>query len=376
MPSNQSEVAVVAPVQAPLQSTIDYTLSTYNSAKDYVAASKTLSKLNPIINFGEETTVSILKKSPVAVEELVAAIDSRIEKSATKVSDTVSAVAAAPGKAKDKTLTKIHEKLNELKLEKDEEETPEVELATVATDAKIITAERLAKLLDASEELLQMYLAIDEEDKAEITVEAGKGELKPLALRGFKQTKVAAKRIQDLGLSKVNGFTEKTQGDVKDLTNNVKQTIYITLEKLDEKLLQPTKDVAKKGKDAVKNRVIDPASETVESITLPFKNRVVKVWTVVGEQYDQRVVQPREEIVKMFKEELQLQQQLAKEKSGEDLTIAAGLKAVVAAARARLSKEWQVRVSPALAKVLGRNGEYEEEEIEEKSFGDDEEESE
>merc|ERR1712107_78903 len=114
--------------------------------------------------------------------------------------------------------------------------------------------------------------------------------------------------------------------------------------------------------------------DRVVAIRLPFHDRIVNIFAVVGDEYETRVVRPRAQIVKMFREELELQQQLAKkESSNDDLTITDGLKAVVAAARTRISKEWEVRAMPTVNQVLGRPviEEYEEE-IEEKSYVDEE----
>ena len=94
----------------------------------------------------------------------------------------------------------------------------------------------------------------------------------------------------------------------------------------------------------------------IESIEIPFQDHIVRVWTLVSDQYTSKVVEPRDQIIQMFREELALQQELAKQKTGgEEMTIQAGLEAVIAAARARLTKEWEVRVSPSLARFMGRN---------------------
>jgi len=346
---------------APLSSLVDVSLLYYKAAKEIVAANKTLGpRVSPLLAYGEEKTLIVLKKSPIQVEDVVSAVDSRVDASVQYAKETVESIRAAPSKVAKKT-------------------------AEVTEETKVATAEKLNLLLDASAGYLAQYLPLSEEEQLEIKGdEASKKELKPAAARAGKQSKVAAKKIQELALAKFGGIKERTGNVVHvDLVKysefldnqkeNVKQTIFITLDKINEKVVEPTKEVAEKGKNAVQKRVIEPVNARVQAITIPIQDRVVKIWTLAGDEYNARVVQPRDQIVSMFREELALQQELAKQKSGEDLTITAGLKAVIAAARARLSKEWEIRVSPALAKALGRQGEYEEEEMEEKSFGDDDE---
>ena len=351
-----------APV-TPLGSLVDVSLSYYKVAKEIVAANKTLGpRVSPLLAYGEEKTLVVLKKSPIKVEDVVAAVDSRVDASVKYTMQTVEALRAAPAQAVAKTQAK-------------------------AEEVQQATAVRLDSLLDASAGYLAQYLPLNEEEKAELkgTEAESSKELKPVAIRAGKQGKVAAKKLQELALAKVQGLKKRT-GDVVhvDLVKysefldaqkeNVKQTLFITLDKINEKVVEPTKEVAEKSRAVVNKRVIEPVNQRVQMVAIPIQDRVIKVWTMVGDEYNNRVVQPRDQIVSMFREELALQQELAKQKSGEDLTITAGLKAVIAAARARLSKEWEVRISPSLARVLRRNnGEFEEEEMEEKSFGDDEE---
>jgi len=385
-PQQRAEEQQAARV-APLGSLVGVSLENYKWAKDLVANNKTIgSRVGPIIDYTEETTKSVLKKSPIQVEDIVTAVDTRVDKAVTYGSNTVKTVVHAPGKLKNNTLAIVHDRLNRFKIEQDEsEDTAEPGVTTIAEDAKLITAERLSRLLDASEGYLAQYFPISEDDRETLKVESPRGHLKPIAMRAGKQGRLAARRMQEQALAKVSGLKKRT-GEVVhvDLVkysefldrqkDNVKQTIYITLEKIDEKVVQPTKDVASKSTAAVKDRVIYPAKNRIVSVQIPFKDRFVRIWTVVGDEYNQRVVEPRDQIVAMFRKELAIQQELAKGQSGEDLTITDGLKAVIAAARSRLSKEWEVRVSPTLAKFMRRNGDFDEEELEEKSFGDDEEE--
>mmetsp|Transcript_22588 Transcript_22588/g.42275 ORF Transcript_22588/g.42275 Transcript_22588/m.42275 type:complete len:419 (+) Transcript_22588:204-1460(+) len=362
MPSGQPEEGQQV---APLGSLMGVSLENYKWAKDLVASNKTLGpRMSPLIEYTEETTLSVLKKSPIQVEDIVTAVDTRVDRAVHYGSDTFKTVREGPSKITNKTLKSVHERLNQLKLEGDED-VSEPGVSTIAGDAKVITTERLSKLLDASEGYLAQYLPVSEEDRETLKVDAGKGEFKPIAIRAGRQGKVAAVRLQEQALAKVSGLKKRTSEVVHvDLVkysefldkqkSNVKQTFYVTLDKIDESLIKPTKETATKATDAVKNRVINPAKERIVSIELPFKDRIVYVWTVVGDEYDARVVQPRDQIVKLFREELASQQDLAKQKSGEDLTITAGLKAVLNAASHRFSKEWEVRVSPTIAKVLGR----------------------
>lgn len=365
-----------API-APLGTVLKLSLENYEWAKDYVVSNKTLGpRVSPLLEFGENTTKKVLDASPIKLETVVEAVDTRVDAAVTYGSETVQKVREAPGKIKNKSLSAVHNKLNDIKVDKDEEPA-ELALATVADDVKVITSERLSMLLDASEGYLAQYLPISEEDKEEIKVEVAKGELKPLATRAGKQSKVAAKRMQEQILAKISGLKARTSEVVHvDLVKyseyldkqktNVTTRIYVALEKVDEKAVQPVKEVTAKGVNAVNTRLIVPAKERLLSVRLPFQDRFVRIWTVVGEEYEAKIVKPRAQIVQMFREELAIQKELAREKSGsgEDLTITAGLKAVVAAARARLAKELDGRVYPTINRVLGRSNEEEEKQYE------------
>jgi len=357
----------------PLTSLLTYSLDNYEWAKGIVAKNQTLGpRVAPLLQFGEDTTKKVLGASPVKLEAVIEAVDTRVDKAVVYTTETVQAVREAPGKLKNKTLTTVHSKLNDIKVDKDEEPA-ELGVSTIAEDVKVITSERLSMLLDASEGYLAQYLPISEEDKEEIKVEAPKGELKPIAVRSYRQSKIAAKRLQEQIINKITGLQATTKERVHvDLIKYsefldkqkeaVSGTIVLALEKVDAKAVQPTKEVVNKATNAVKTKVLVPAKERFDSVAIPFQNRVVRIWTVIGDEYDQKVVRPRAQIVQMFREELALQQELAKQKSGsgDDLTITAGLKAVVAAASARLQKEWEVRVKPTVKKVLGRKTEDEE----------------
>lgn len=370
---------------APMGSLLNFSLDNYEWAKDYVVNNKTLGpRVSPLLEFGENTTKKVLDASPIKLETVIEAVDTRVDRVVTGTVETTQAVIAAPGNLKNKTLEFTHEKLNLIKIDKDATEA-DLAVSTIAEDVKVITSERWNMLLDASEGYMAQYLPISEEDKEDIKVEAQKGELKPLAIRSFRQTKLLARRTPEKLFSKVSGITTRTKEAVHvDLIKyseyldkqkqNVTTTVYVAWEKVDEKVVQPTKEVAVKSSEAIKNKVLIPVKDRVVAIRLPFHDRIVNIFAVVGDEYETRVVRPRAQIVKMFREELELQQQLAKkESSNDDLTITDGLKAVVAAARTRISKEWEVRAMPTVNQVLGRPviEEYEEE-IEEKSYVDEE----
>lgn len=375
----------------PLARMVDFGLTNYGSVKDLVAQNKKLNQhISPLVNYSEETVVALLKKSPVQVEEIVKAVDSRVEKVAVSVgeryesvrkttSDTVQSVREAP----TRTLEYVHDKLSGLRIEEtpeEEKKEEEVDVHTVLVDAKEVTAEHLNVLLDASEGYLQQYLPPTEEEKEDILSVGGKKtEIRPVANRVFNLSKVAATRMQTLALSKMGPIQMRAAENIAHvdlvkysewLDNQkemAKDTIYISLEKLDEKLMKPAKDtlvtsvtqvqdMTEKSSVMIKEKVILPAKTKLESIEIPFQDHIVHVWTLVSDQYTSRVVEPRDQIIQMFREELALQQELAKQKTGgEEMTIQAGLEAVIAAARARLAKEWEVRVSPSLARFMGKS---------------------
>lgn len=392
---------------SPLGYLVDLGLDNYKWGKDLVVENKTLGpRVGPIVSYGEEKFVSVLKRSPIQVEDVVTAVDSRVEKVVTYSAEKIQTVRETPGKLKNATLTFAHEKLQSLKVDttpEDDEETKEGEdlsVGTVVVDARVVTAERLNMFLDASEGYLQQYLPPSELAEGEnveeepLGIEGKKTEIRPVANRALRLSKVAAKRVQERALSRVGQLKRRTTDVVHvDLVkysewldkqkNGVKDTIYISLEKVDNKLVKPAKETigqrveqvqvyAGKTQDAIKTRVITPAKERIVAIRLPFHDRIINVWTTVGNQYNEKVIKPRDQIIQMFREELALQQELAKRDNGEDMTIGDGLAAVIAAARARLSKEYEVRISPVLSKFMGKNTDFEEDE-EKSSVGDEDE---
>jgi hypothetical protein len=286
----------------------------------------------------------------------------------------------------------VHDKIQKLREEGPEETTGESDpsVKTIIVDAKEVTAERLNQLLDASEGYLQQYLPPAEDSSETMGREGMKTEMKPVANRALKMTQVAAARMQSKALSKIVDLKRRTEDVVHvDLVKysewldleGKKETVIITWNKVEEKVVNPAKEqlekrieiakeMAETSTHAVQEKVLSPLKLKLEPIYLPLQDNVVRIWTVVGDQYDQKVVKPRDQIIQMFRAELQEQQEIAKLRNGdEQLTIQAGLAAVVAAARTRLSMEWELRVSPTLDRILGKDQEEEEEE-EDKSFGD------
>jgi hypothetical protein len=184
---------------------VNFSLDNYEWAKDYVVNNKTLGpRVSPLLEFGENTTKKVLDASPIKLESVIEAVDTRVDRVVTGTVETTQAVIAAPGNLKNKTLEFTHEKLNLIKIDKDATEA-DLAVSTIAEDVKVITSERWNMLLDASEGYMAQYLPISEEDKEDIKVEAQKGELKPLAIRSFRQTKVLARRTPEKLFSKVSG---------------------------------------------------------------------------------------------------------------------------------------------------------------------------
>eukprot|EP00516_Mucochytrium_quahogii_P004210 CAMPEP_0203746144 /NCGR_PEP_ID=MMETSP0098-20131031/1673_1 /ASSEMBLY_ACC=CAM_ASM_000208 /TAXON_ID=96639 /ORGANISM=" , Strain NY0313808BC1" /LENGTH=454 /DNA_ID=CAMNT_0050634129 /DNA_START=66 /DNA_END=1430 /DNA_ORIENTATION=- len=390
---------------------VDMGLENYKWGKDLTLQNKLVgARVGPLVNFAEEKLQAGLNVSPVKVEDVVSALDSRVEKAVTYTVETktaiqtrvensvsytqekVSKAAEKPGQWKNDTLGYVHDKLQQLKVEEKPEEEESADVSMIVNDAKVVTAERLNLLLDASAGYLEQYLPPMEEGAEEsLTVEGKTTEIRPVANRALRLSKVAAKRMQDRALSKMGQLKLRTSNVVHvdllkysewlDLESK-KETVKVTMQKVDERLVKPTKEelsrrveqvekVAGQTKEMINSRVIAPAKAHLEPIYLPVRDGVIRVWTNVGDEYAERVAKPRDQIIKMFRDELKEQQLLAKKKSGdEQMTIGAGLAAVVAATRTRLSREWEVRISPAFERFMGRT---EEDDEEDKSMGDTEE---
>jgi len=135
------------------------------------------------------------------------------------------------------------------------------------------------------------------------------------------------------------------------------------------------KAIVVKYYDIANEKIVDPTKDRLSKLNLPFQGRVVAAYKAAGNAYDTRIVKPREQILEMFREELARQRQKAKLMNGDPdkpLTIEAGLRAVVAAARARVKKEWETRVAPTVDRFRGKKAAAPEEEEEAKEEDEDE----
>jgi len=388
---NPAEVVEVEQKGGLVSQLVSYGVETYYKGKDVLVKQPTLGpRLGPWVNFGEEKLQAGLKLSPYPVDQVVHAVDNRLDKVVNYTVETkdslagrAARVAAAPAQLKDASLVYMHDKIKNLKVEKDNSESPEeIGVTTVLVEAKSVTAERLNQLLDASEGYLQQYLPPTHEEP-EDTDEVITTEIRPTAVRAIKVSKVAAKRMQERALAKMTDLKLRTSNVVHvDLVKysewldleGKKAVVVVQLQKVDDKLVQPAKEAMINASNKVNEKLVAPVLARVTAIRVPFSDDILRVWTVIGDKYNEKVVQPRAQIIEMFREELALQQELAKQKNGDEpMTISAGMQAVVTAARARLSKEWEIRISPSLQRVMGKASTEEEEEEEDKSFGDAEE---
>uniref|UniRef100_A0A224ASZ0 Thraustochytrid-specific lipid droplet protein 1 n=1 Tax=Aurantiochytrium limacinum TaxID=87102 RepID=A0A224ASZ0_9STRA len=368
------------PHNGPVGKLIDMSYEQYSGAKDMLAKNQVIGKrLTPFVDWTENTTKAILRKSPVAVDKVVSAVDTRAERVVNFTSDKVQTIRDTP----KNTLGYVHGKLKSLRTEPQEAENEEPGVRTIIITGKSAAAERLNVLLDSSEGYLKQYLPISDDEKA-LMVNGSKSEIRTVATRTVNLSKVAISKAIERALNRAGEIKERTKETIhvdlirynEWLDMNVKQPVSRRLKIVDDKLAISEKV------DKVDQKVVKPIKNSINrrvelidaKVVTPVKEKFVLVVTRVSDTYQHKVVEPRDQIIQMFREELSLQQEIAKSKSGEEeLTISAGLSAVIAAAKSRLEKEYEVRVSPALHRFMGRE---KEEEIEDQSFGDDVEEDE
>lgn len=355
----------------------------YAWSKEKALQSKVLKpRLEPSLNFIENKLIQAKDKLPV--EKVVDALDTRIDSTIKYSSDTIQGVVKKPVELKNGTLMVIHKNLGKLKAEDEgtEEESKEDDsnkenepsLKVIYTDVKEITNQSATKVLDASESLVNKYLPEEEVEMKQADDESLTTAKSNAAYRAFTLSKVVTKRMQ-----------RRAMGRLDHLKLRTKQVTHVDLVKYSDMLdsrkawLEQTKEGIKTGVD---NRVVQPlrkvgdrmghgygdlkekakqyqesARKSIVQIKIPFSDRIVRLWTVVGNQCDQKIVKPAEKIVETFKAELHKQQEIVKNQEDDPnkpLTVEAGLRAVVAAARFRFKKEWEGRVAPGLEAVLAR----------------------
>lgn len=372
----------------------------YAWSKEKALQSKVLKpRLEPSLNFLESKLSEAKGKLPV--EKVVDALDTRIDSTLKYSSDTLHGVVNKPVQLKNGTLMVLHKNLGKLKTEEasqeeskeeeaeedkenmperngngEKEEEEEASLKVIYSDVKQITKERAAQVLDVSEELVNKYLPECEvemkqaDDESLITAKSN------AAYRAFTLSKVVTKRMQRRALSRLDRLKLRTQEvthvdlvKYSDMLDSRKAWLEQTKEsvkaKVDEKVMQPLGKVGEKlghGYGDLKEKAKSYQASAKTSLVqlkkkLPLVDRIGRMWAAVNEQCEEKIVKPAEKIVETFKVELHKQQEIVKNKEDDPnkpLTVEAGLRAVVAAARFRFKKEWETRVAPGLQAVLDR----------------------
>ena len=357
----------------------------YTWSKEKALQSKVLKpRLEPSLNFIESKLSEAKGKLPV--EKVVDALDSRIDNTLKYSSDTIQVVVKKPTELKNGTLMVLHKNLGKLKTEEEatEEESKEDEdkenaepsLKVIYSDVKEITTQRASKVLDASEDLVNKYLPESEVEAKQADDESLTTAKSNAAYRAFTLSKVVTKRMQRRALSRLDRLKLRTQevthvdlvkySDMLDsrkawlkqkkegVTSEVNQRVIEPLRSVGTRMdhgYGDLKEKAKQYQEAAKKSVVQLKYK------IPFSDRIIRVWTVLGDQCDQRLVKPAEKIVETFKIELQKQQEIVKKQEDDPnkpLTVEAGLRAVVAAARFRLKKEWESRVAPGIEAVVAK----------------------
>jgi len=324
---------------------VKISLDQYDSAKKALADSKTFGpRLVPVVDWTEGQTKAVLKRVPI--QDVVNGIDRRTDQVVNYSSKKIDAVRQTP----KNSLAYVHGKLQSLRVDVPADEPQEDPgLKNILVTAKSAAAENLNVLLDSSQGFLQQYLPLTPEELHE---DGKRSEIKTAAKRGFKISKQTASKVIERALTRVGEIKRRTSETIhvdlikysQFLDAKVKAPIAKRLAFVDEKL-----GVSEKA-TAVNAKYVAPVRERVSK-------RVEAGRTWVSEVYKERVTKS----IDAFNQELALQKEIAKSKSGdEDLTISAGLSAVFAAASTRLSSEYKSRVSPTINRIFGTREPYEE----------------
>lgn len=358
----------------------------YTWSKEKALQSKVLKpRLEPSLAFIESKLSEAKGKLPV--EKVVDALDSRIDNTLKYSTDTIQVVVNKPTELKNGTLMVLHKNLGKLKTEEGtEEETKEDEgnekeneeptLKVIYSDVKEITTQRAAKVLDASENLVNRYLPESEVEAKQADDESLTTAKSNAAYRAFTLSKVVTKRMQRRALSRLDRLKLRTQEvthvdlvKYSDMLDSRKAWLAKRKDgvkaSVNERVVKPLRGVGARmdhGYGDLKEKAKQYQAAARKSIVqlgykIPFSDKIINAWTVLGDQCDQKIVKPAEKIVETFKVELHKQQEIVKNKEDDPnkpLTIEAGLRAVVAAARFRLKKEWESRVAPGIEAVVSK----------------------
>ena len=350
----------------PVGNLIDYLLDNYQTFKGVLNKNETLGPhVGPIVNFGEETTKSLIEKSPVNVKDFVAKVDSHMDAACSYGGNGVAAINQVPNKIKTGACELVMNKLSKMKLNPDEVKA-EPNFTDVANNLKEITSERLSQLLDASEGYLYQYFPLSEDDAAKMKVNVGRGEFKPILSRTYLQGKVTASKLKETTLAKLGNLKKRTSEVVHiDLVKyseyldqhkeTLKDIVSTSYDSFDQKVVNNIKTISQNTSQNIRSRVIDPVYQSMNSVQIHFKDYLILIHTTVVTEYECIVVRPRDQIIQIFKEELANQREIFekhKNDPNDPPDILAGVKAVIFAFKTRVASRINVQLSPYLSNFL------------------------
>merc|ERR1712227_625580 len=364
-----------------ISSLLQQGLETYSSAKNAVLENKRLGEtvnVAPAVTFFEETVVKAAELSPVKLDRsTVETLDSNVDSALKYGEETKEAVKAKVNSTKEIVVDTVYstkdavvERVNCTKDTVIETVTSTKETVVgKVTTTKEAAADTANQLLDVSESYVEHYLEELKEEEEEAKpvssgLEQGRKEPKAVGTRIFELSKTVSKRMQKRAFAGMDSLKLRTEQvvhlDLMQYSEMLDSAKGDVLETYNTKIVLPAREKtiqAKKAAVEAKDVCVAKASDAKELIVIsadevlvkvaavrvPFtENDVMFYWTIAAEEADSRIIKPFGGLVESLQKEFAaevdlLQSQEEDDANSKELTLEAGLKALVAVLRRRTS---------------------------------------
>mmetsp|Transcript_10571 Transcript_10571/g.12054 ORF Transcript_10571/g.12054 Transcript_10571/m.12054 type:complete len:247 (-) Transcript_10571:153-893(-) len=209
-------------------------------------------------------------------------------------------------------------------------------------DVQEITNSRAQKFLDASETMVDKYLEKDPEEEIENQKE-GQNE-KDVTTRAFQLSKVVSKRMQKRAFSVLESVKRRTEDvvhvDLMEYSKMLESAKDYTKSTYEHRVTEPLHKV--KAEAGIKAHEAKGLAEKyakigydkIVHVRVPYTDKDMLYYlTAMKQRVNTRIVKPCEEVVEAFKKDLEVEKM--KQDPDKSLTIEAGFRALLAAARYR-----------------------------------------
>lgn len=335
------------------------------------------SNVDSAIKYGEETKEAVKAKVNSTKEIVVDTVYSTKDAVVERVNCTKDTVVETVTSTKDTVVGKVNttketvvDTVNSTKeaLASQVACTKETVVGKV-TSTKEAAVDTANQLLDVSESYVDHYLEELKEEEEEAKpvssdLEQERKETKAVGIRIFELSKTVSKRMQKRAFAGMDSLKLRTEQvvhlDLMQYSEMLDSAKGDVLETYNTKIMLPAREKTIQAKKAAveakdvfvtkasdaKELIVDSADEVlvkVAAVRVPFtENDVMFYWTIAAEEADSRIIKPFgglvESLQKEFAAEVDLLQSQEKDvANAKELTLEAGLKALVAVLRRRTS---------------------------------------